>query len=372
MLNTPSVLVDEGVLMNNIRKYQNMCDTHGKKLFPMLKTHKSLAVAKLQLAAGAGGFLCGTLDECEALVGIGVENIMYAYPVATEPAISRVLRLSRLCNFFIRIDGVENGAILSEAAEKSGDCVNYTIIVNCGLNRFGVAADKARELADRLKPMKGLRFAGISTHPGHVYAADGADDVPRFASDEKNAIKTAACALAEAGYQLDFISSGSTPTFKESVADERINIFHPGNYVFNDVTQVNLGAATLEDCALSVLASVVSNPSKGLYIIDAGSKTLGLDKGAHGSDAITGYGLIKGRPEFMVASLSEEVGKIVFSKENVSLEASLRVGDKIEIIPNHACVPANLTSYLIRCTGDDVIGVFDVDIRGNSKPVRGF
>jgi len=361
-LQTPAVLVDEQILANNIKKYQNLCTDHGKKLWPMIKTHKSTAIVNMQQKAGADGFLCGTLDECESLAEMGIKNIMYAYPASTFPSIDRIVNLSRKCGLIIRLDGFESARLINAAAKIAGVCVDYTIIVDSGLHRLGVPSERVRELADALRLLSNIRLRGVSTHPGHIYGAASPEDTARFISDEKNSIAASAGALREGGYQIDIISSGSTPSFSGAVDDKNIGIYHPGNYVFHDAMQVSLGVAGQDDCAMTILASVISRPRQDLFIIDAGSKTLGLDKGAHGGGAISGFGMVKGHPEIELFSVSEEVGRLA-----VSGATSLKVGDKIEIIPNHACVCANLTSSLIFCRADEAVSNVAVDIRGNSK-----
>ncbi|MCL2189980.1 MAG: alanine racemase [Defluviitaleaceae bacterium] len=360
-LATPCVLVEESTLRRNIARYQALCNQHGKLLWPMVKTHKSTQIARMQQDAGASGFLCGTPDECEVLARAGISNIMYAYPVANQPAIHRVLALAKSCSFYARIDGAEAATTLNAHALENGVRINYTIIIDSGLHRFGVAPEKARALADALRPLAGLSFCGISTHPGHVYAASSPAELPRYVYEETHAISTALEALKVGGYTCKIISSGATPTFTGAVSDVNINILHPGNYVFNDAIQVVLGVATEADCALTVLGSVISHPAEGVYIIDAGTKTLGLDKGAHGNTAIKSFGIIKNHPACEMVSLSEEVGKIIAPP---NYESPLRVGDKLQIIPNHACVPASLASCLILHNGEAVTERVKVDMRG--------
>ena len=162
-------------------------------------------------------------------------------------------------------------------------------------------------------------------------------------------------------YALEIVSSGSTPTFWGALDDENIQIYHPGNYIFNDAIQLSTNTATEDECALYVLASVISHPSEDLYICDAGAKCLGLDQGAHGNTSIKGFGVVKGHPELTVYSLSEEVGKF-----HVEGKTDLKVGDKVLIIPNHSCSTANLTSYYVGVRGEEVERLIPVDIRGNS------
>ena len=359
---TPAILLDMDVLERNIRNYQDLCDRCDKELWPMVKTHKSLTIAEMQAEAGATGFLCGTLDECEALCEAGYRNLMYAYPVASAASMQRVIALSRKCNFIIRLDTVEAAEIVNAAAKEAGVVVPYTIIVDCGLHRFGVAPEKAAELAVKLDAFENLERRGISTHPGAVYAAEEPGQVPSYVEAESGALAAAAEGLRKAGMAPAIISSGSTPTFRLSVEDPNIGIYHPGNYVFNDCIQISNGSAKEEDCALTVLATVISHPSEELFICDAGAKCLGLDQGAHGNSAIVGFGRVIGHPELIVSGLSEEVGKL---KVKEGRTTSLKVGDQIRVIPNHSCSTANLTDHFVAVRGEDAEGTIRVDIRGN-------
>lgn len=359
-LQTPAIIVDIDTLKNNIKLYQEEANKYGKEIWPMIKTHKSTEVTKMQIDAGATGILCGTLDEVEAVAQAGIDKIMYAYPVASRQSIERVINVTKERDLIIRIDDLSAAKLIDEAALEAGITISYTIIINAGLGRFGIEPKDAVKFADSLKELKGLKLRGISTHPGHVYSATKGEEVEQYVKAEKETLKIAADALRDAGYELEYITSGATPTFWGSIDDENIQIYHPGNYVFLDVIQMSLDIAKEEDCALTVLATIVSNPREGILITDAGTKCLGLDQGAHGNSSIKGYGRVKGHPEILVASLSEEVGKLYYEGET-----TLKVGDKIEIIPNHACSSANFTDYLITTSKDEVVGAINVDMRGN-------
>jgi D-serine deaminase-like pyridoxal phosphate-dependent protein len=360
-LQTPAILVDLDILNNNIKKYQSICNRNGKQLWPMIKTHKSKEIMEMQQDAGATGFLCGTLDECESICELGVKNIMYAYPVASKVNIQRVVKLAQNCNFIIRIDNYDVAKMLNEAAELAMVKINYTIIIESGLHRFGVLPDEIVAFTNSLKEFKAIVFKGVSTHPGHVYAAEKHQDIQQYVDEEKSVVKTAVDVLKTAGYSLELITSGSTPTFSGSVSDENINIFHPGNYVFNDNIQMSTVTAKESECALSVYTTIISHPSEKLFICDAGSKCFGFDQGAHGNAAIKGYGCVKGHPEATVNGLSEEVGKL-----HIEGYTKLKVGDMLEIIPNHSCASVNNTSFLVGCKGDIVKKLIKVDMRGNS------
>ncbi len=360
-LYTPAILLDLDALENNIRRYAEEAAKYGKQIWPMLKTHKSLEIAEMQVKAGATGFLCGTLDECEFLAEHGFDNLMYAYPVATKVSIDRVLKLSANCNFIIRIDDLDGAAALDKAAGEAGQKVKYTIIVDSGLHRFGIAPAKVGEFAKKMEAFRNLEFCGISSHSGHVYGVSSKTGVPECAKQECDALHEAIASLKAAGFIPKLVTTGSTPTFWQSVTDPEIGIFHPGNYVFNDAIQLSTETATVEQCALYILASVISHPREDVYICDAGTKCFGLDQGAHGNSSIKGYGHVIGHPELEVDGLSEEVGKL-----HVHGTTDIKVGDKICIIPNHSCSSANLTSYLIGIRNDEVDHLITVDIRGNS------
>lgn len=365
-LQTPAILLNLDAMEKNLRQAQALAEKNAKQIWPMIKTHKSTELALLQKEIGAKGFLCGTLDECEALLNAGVSNIMYAYPVSAEPNISRVIKLSRKANFFIRIDNMPAAFALNEGAKKAKITINYTVIVDCGLHRFGVGLDKLESFMEEILKCENLNFCGISTHPGQVYGCSSPDGVEAVTQAEIDTMAKAAEILKKIDQEAEIVSSGSTPTYYSAVQSSHINIFHPGNYIFMDNIQIALDCAKEEDCALTVLATVISNPADGLFIVDAGSKCLGLDQGAHGNGNITGFGIVKGHPELTIYSLSEEVGKI-----KAEGSTNLKVGEKIEIIPNHSCSAANTTNYYIGCRNNEVERLYKVDMRSNST-AKGF
>lgn len=366
-LQTPAVVIRTESMYENLRKYQSACDVHNKQLWPMLKTHKSTEIARIQQELGATGFLCGTLDECEVLCEQGIEKLMYAYPVAGEVSCQRAVDLAKRCDFYVRIDHLEAARQLDAVAKANGVTVNYTIILDCGLHRFGMPADAVTPFAEAMKQFENLVFCGISTHCGHVYGEADGSKVSEYAQQEKDAIHQAVDALKGAGFDVKMVTSGATPTFFYTVDDDYIQIYHPGNYIFNDRIQMTYHTATEDDCSLVLYATVISNPREGLLICDAGAKCLGLDQGAHGNSSLQGHGSVIGHPELLVTSLSEEVGKI-----QVTGTTDVKIGDRIMIIPNHSCSSANLTDYyFVANERGDIERVVEVDIRGNSTK-KGF
>ena len=360
-LKTPTILLNINALKNNIKVYQDMCNQNKKELWPMIKTHKSKELLEMQIKAGATGALCGTLDECEMCCDIGLQKIMYAYPVASIENIDRVIELSKKSDFIIRLDNIQGAKMINKRASEKNVIVSYTIIVDSGLHRFGVSLENLINFANELSKLKNLKLRGISSHPGHVYSSTCKEEVGKYVVDECKTLERAKELMIKAGYELEYVTSGSTPTFSESVKDKNINVLHPGNYIFLDSIQLSIEKAKISDCALTVYATIISHPREDLLICDAGAKCLGLDQGAHGNSSIVGYGTVINHPEIIVSSLSEEVGKLhIIGKTN------LKVGDKIEIIPNHSCSTANLCSFYTVIENDEVIKSIPVDVRGNS------
>ena len=371
-LRTPAMLLDLDILEENIRSYAEKAKACGKALWPMVKTHKSSEIAALQAAAGCGGFLCGTLDEAEQLAAEGFQHLMYAYPAAAGPSVERVIALAKqVPDFIVRLDSLEAAEALEAAAaeaaqdpeaaaEKAVFQVKFTVILDCGLHRFGISEEKIAGFVEKLRQFPHLLWKGISTHPGHVYGAASASEVPAYCAEEAERIGTAVRNLKAAGLVPEIVGSGSTPTYAANIGDPVINMYHPGNYVFNDAIQISNGTAEEGNCALTVLATVISNPSEGHFICDAGAKCLGLDQGAHGNSSLTGHGRVIGHPELKVSHLSEEVGQL-----EAAGPTDLKIGDRIRIIPNHSCSTANLTSRMTGIRKGQTDRVIRVNMRGN-------
>ncbi|MGM0602445.1 MAG: alanine racemase [Bacillota bacterium] len=361
---TPSFFVNLDILDENIESMAEMCKEKNKELWPMVKTHKSTQIAKMQAEKGAAGFLVGTVLEAEKLVEAGFDNIALAYPVVDEKNILRIIELLKKANVILAFDGKYAAEKFNIFLTEEEIEAEYLIIIDSGLHRLGVKPEKSAELAEKFKKYDNLRLKGICTHPGQVYGAADMAEVKKAAAEEVEAVKTAVRNLEENGFNIEMAATGSTPTAKFAVESDVITVLRPGNYVFYDNMQAAVGVVPLERCSLTVMASIISQPTDDLFILNAGSKCLGLDKGAHGNTNIKGYGVVKDHPELLITGLSEEVAKV-----KIDEKTELRVGDKIEIIPNHSCSAANMTDYILGCRKDEVEEVIYIDARGGSgKP----
>lgn len=357
-LDTPAVLVDLDRLDRNIQEMARFAVRRGIALRPHTKTHKSPAIAQRQLHAGARGITVAKLDEAEAMLDAGIDDIFVAYEIVGRRKVARLLALNRRGRVSCAVDSLAGAEALSRVAVRAGRSLDVLIEVDCGLGRCGVAPGRpAVEFAQAVVGLPGLRMTGIFTHAGHVYAAAGRDEVQAIGQAEGAVMVETAGQMRRAGLDVAVVSIGSTPTARIGGRVPGVTEIRPGNYVFFDRMQVALGAATEEDCALTILSTVISRPKPDRAVLDAGSKVFSSDKGAHGAGGVEGYGQVLGQ-RAIVARLSEEHGIVELRG------ADLPVGDRVRVLPNHACAVVGLANRLLGVRGGVVQEVFALPSRG--------
>jgi D-serine deaminase-like pyridoxal phosphate-dependent protein len=354
-LDTPIVLVDLDRLKRNIERMSALARTHGVALRPHVKTHKSIAIAKRQLAAGAVGLTTAKLDEAEVFANAGFDDLFIAYELVTVAKLERATALARRVKLSFGVDSPEGIDAAAAAARQADATLRVRIEIDSGLHRCGVPPEGARALARRIAARPELELDGVFTHAGHAYAAGSADELDRIGEEEAQSVLQAARLI---GGSVKVVSVGNTPTATRSIAQAGITEARPGNYVFYDGMQVALRAAGADDCALTVAATVISRPEPGRAVVDAGAKTLGLDRGAHGTSSLPNYGSLVGT-EGAVVRLSEEHGVL-----ELPVSSDLRVGELVRILPNHACAVANLADGYTVLTADRVVDWWPIDAAG--------
>ncbi len=355
---TPAVLVDRRILQTNIDHMQDLAGRADLNLRPHVKTHKTIAIARKQMAAGASGLTASKADEAMVFIKAGLPSVTLAYPQLTARKIDRLLGAARQfgCDLRFIVDSME-GLRLLQARAAALDCRPGVFIkIDVGLRRCGCRPDDPRILAltDRIVRAAHLDFRGLLSHAGHAYGAEDGQAAGRIAEAERQCMTALAGQLRQAGFKVPEVSVGSTPTVLAAQRFEGLTEIRPGNYVFMDQTPLRLGLITPSRIALSVLTTVVSVNDR-YAIVDAGSKTLSSDRGAHGTAGIAGYGraLVLKAPAdreklLSIAKLSEEHGFVVPSGR------SLVPGDRLQIFPNHACPVVNLTRQLYAWNGSTV------------------
>lgn len=363
-LETPAVAVERAVLDRNIARAAQIARNAGVALRPHVKTHKSLKIAGLQMAGGASGLTVAKPAEAEVFLAGGFRDVTVAYPLLDPRKIGRLIAAAAQAGARLRLvaDSAAGVAALAAVAAGAGRDVEVMLEVDVGLKRCGVepAGEEAQRLAAAIQNHPSLTFAGLLSHAGQAYGAEGPDGVRAVAEAERVAMTGLAGRLREAGIAVPAVSVGSTPTVWLGEHFEGLTEIRPGNCVFMDLTQASLGVAARSDIALSVIASVVSVNDR-FAIVDAGSKVLSSDRGPHGSARLNGYGLAapldEPSHEMAVVSLSEEHGFLAHEGRPPAL------GEHVRIWPNHACPVVNLAKNLVIVNADGQTESWSVDAR---------
>ena len=358
-IETPMVTIDLDILDSNLRAMAGRAAAAGVKLRPHAKTHKSVWIAKEQLRYGAAGITVAKLGEAEVMAEAGIRDILVAFPIVGETKLMRLARLLQKADITVSVDHPDAARGLSELGESLGRPIPIYVDVNSGLNRCGrEPGGPSAELVQELAGMPGIKVTGLMTHAGHAYGSRTEEEALAVARQEADALLSTYEVLRARGFGPLEISVGSTPTAKFAGALQGVTEMRPGAYVYNDVSQWMTHTATLNDCAMRIYATVVSLPRPNTAIIDAGSKTLTSDSIADRP----GYGLIPARPDIVIERLSEEHGIL-----RVPDDCELRIGDVVEIVPNHCCTVANLHDGLLGMRGGRAERVIAVDARGRVR-----
>lgn len=349
---TPVAVCDERVMEANLEAMARLAALAGLALRPHAKTHKSAFVAERQLDHGAVGLTVATLTEAEVFAAAGVDDLLLAHPPVGDAKLRRLVALSgRVRRLAVSTDDAGVALGVPSAVEILWE-------VDTGGHRIGTApgastADAVVELIAR--GFDPARLRGLVTHAGHAYAVDR----ETAAAEEWEGLAGSADELRRRGVTVAELSVGSTPTaaFARRAAQAGITEMRPGTYVYGDANQVTLGSAGLDDCALGVVATVVSShPDR--FVVDAGSKALSADLRVAG---LNGFGIVLGRPGVTVARLSEE--------HAVVEGGTAPVGDRIVIIPAHVCTTVNLHPEILFFGGGGGRRWVPTDARG-WRPVQ--
>ena len=317
---------------------QAAATARGVKLRPHTKTHKSPLVARWQIERGASGICCAKLGEAEVFVEAGFNDIRLPYPLNPSNADRLIALLDRARMSFI-VDHPVVAQQWSAAMTRAKKSVDVLVKVDVGFHRCGIdpVGPHAVEMIQQVAALPGLNFRGLLSHAGHTYHAHSEDEMHEMAVDEMQRMRVLATKVRAAGVTVEEISLGATPPARYSLQQEGFTEYRPGNYVYFDRTQVALGAAHVSDCALTVLATIVSKPAPDRIILDSGSKTLTNDA-ARGLSPAPGFGQVIDHPNLLVERLSEEHATVKVTDGHTVLEP----GDRVRILPNHSCVVSNL------------------------------
>lgn len=341
-LETPVVVVDLDRVEANIARLQAYLDMHGVANWPHIKTHKIPAIARMQLEAGAAGICCQKLGEAEVMVEAGLTDILIPYNILGKSKVNRLVALARRSRISVTADSAATIHGLSEGARAAEITLPVLVEFDSGAGRCGVPTPaEAAGLARLIDRLPGLHFDGLMSYPN----MERTDSFVR----ETRAM------LEEDGIKVDRVSGGGSPCMWQVHLHPEITEHRAGTYIYGDRFMLRSGAMQLSDCAMHILATVVSRPSPDRGILDSGSKTLSSDL-----LGLEGHGLILEYPDAVIFGLSEEHGNVDFS----ACSRKPVVGERVTIVPNHCCVVSNLFNEIVGVRNGRVEVVWPVAARG--------
>lgn len=378
-LDTPAILVDMDKMEANIKKMAEMTSKAGLKLRPHTKIHKSMYIPELQVKAGACGVSVSKLSEAAYYVNAGIKGVEIVHPFFGAHKLKTLKAIVEKGDVGCVVDNIEQAEGISQVGVAVGKKIPVLlkIMISGNLRRFGVLpGEPALKVARELTQMPGIEFAGIMGHESAWTAlsqssAPCKEDVDKLAYQAMTVISEAAKLLKKEDIPIKDGVIGATPTAAElcKIAPQfpEVTEIHPGGYVFGDLMYVTAYERTEEECAATILTTVISTPTADRACIDAGAKTCSVDplmvRGTLSGDKaswVPTFGAIKGRPDVKVTALTEEIGVLSFTDPN----KGLTVGERLEIIPNHVSFAVNLKDKIYGIRNGEVEVEIPIVCRG--------
>ena len=342
-LKTPAFLVDLAKLKTNIQRMKERAQRHNVTLRPHVKTHKTAEIARLQTSSPTSGITVSTLAEARFYRQSGFNDITYAFPITPNKLDEAAELTAGLKIFNILLDQPETLTAVELYGREHNVRFNVFLKIDCGYHRAGVDPLKPEsvQLARRLAVSEQIEFKGILTHAGHSYHCSNPAEIGEIAGQERDVMVRFAGHLRENGIGCDSISVGSTPTAVHAPDWQGVTEIRPGNYVFFDKFQADIGSCRPEEAAATVLTTVAAHyPDHNQILIDAGALALSKDLGADhlGQDIV--FGAVLNHPHLKIFSISQEHG-LITGNDPISFD-KFPVGSLLRIIPNHSCLTAAL------------------------------
>ena len=353
---TPALVIDVVTAKRNIQRMASYAASHGVKLRPHIKTHKSRRMAELQLEAGAIGLTVAKAGEAQ-IMSQESNDLLVAYPAHDPARTVRLAELARSHSVRVAIDSPYAAEQLSDAALAADATLGVLVDLDSGAHRTGLQTpEQTVRLAERTARQDGLRLDGLFTYMGHVQGSE--QQVESGLCKVADVLQGALDAWKKHDLHADIVSGGSTPTAVWSHLVPQLTEIRPGTYVYYDRNCLALGVCSPNDCAARVVATVMSNTVPGKMVLDCGSKSLSSDLLL--GQANSGHGLIVEYPGATLEQLTEEHGRVDISQ----CDRAPKLGERVHVIPNHVCVCVNLQNHVWFKQPDSTLEKVPIDARG--------
>jgi D-serine deaminase-like pyridoxal phosphate-dependent protein len=362
-LETPCLILDADRMDRNIARLRGRLDGLDVSLRPHLKTAKSIEVARRVMTSPAGPATVSTLREAMQFAAAGVRDIIYAVGIAPSK-LARVLELrAGGVDLAVVLDTVDQAEAVAAASVEAGVRIPALIEIDCDGHRSGVLPTDTSRLVEIGRALeRGAELRGVLTHAGGSYTARGVEALRQCAEVERASVVDAANILREVGLPCAVVSVGSTPTAHNATNLTGVTEVRAGVFVFFDLVMAGVGICRIEDIALSVLATVIGHQrKKGWILIDAGWMAMSQDRGTSRQAVNQGYGVVcdvtgNVYDDLIVADANQEHGIITVRPESNGALPDLAIGQRVRILPNHACsTSAQHSSYHVVRGASEVV-----------------
>lgn len=364
-IDTPALVVDLGRMRQNLDAMAAHARSVGADLYPHVKTHRTLEYAQMQVDSGARGLTVAKLSEAEVFIDGGFGELVMAYPLAGEAKVAHALELTQRAHLRLTLDSQAAARAVSAAFAAAGRKAEVMLKIDSGLHRAGVLPEQAPAFVRELVQLPGIHFRGILTHEGHVSGMGDRAELELAATAVGELMAGLAVALEEQGTPAEIVSVGATASALLATRPG-VTEMRPGMYAFYDASQVHVGTVGIDRCAARVVATVVSHAAPDRALIDAGAKSLGMDRLTAWREGQAGlHGWIAGRPGWDLYRLSEEHGWLRWVGQGQP--TPFEIGERVQVLPVHICAAFHVLGESVAVERGRVVGRWASVARGKSQ-----
>jgi D-serine deaminase-like pyridoxal phosphate-dependent protein len=352
VLPTPSMVVDLAMFDRNVKKMAEQAKTSGINVRPHVKIHKSVDVAKRQVAQGAIGLTCATIAEAELMSGAGIKNVLWTKQPASVNNITRAVALSkRDPTFMFVVDDPQVLTWVEEAAAANRTRLRIAVSVFAGMNRQGIEnGQPAVDLAQRVASAKNIAFEGFMAYSGGAAHTKGWEARRKKSDGDLAGVRETVALAKKSGLPVNIVSGGSTGTYN---IDHKHGLteLEAGSYVFMDTAYFAVGGQSDDhvysdfEGALTVLTTIDSKRHTNQAIVDYGNKAMlrPTDK-------------VKGMPWISVSSQGAEYGMLSWNHG----DRDLKIGERVELYCTNLDTSTNCYDRYFVAKGDQIVDVWPI------------
>ena len=363
LLDTPALLIDLPAMTRNIERMAAFARSRGVNLRPHVKTHKSVEIARRQVAAGAIGVSCVTLGEAEVMVQGGIPGVLITSPAVTPSKIARLIRLAQRArpgDVMVVVDNPQNLAELARAASELTHPLDVLVDYGAGYNRTGAATQaKVLELAALAAAEPRLRLRGLQAYAGNLQHIVAREERSAAAAGLRETVAGIVAAARRQGLNFDIVTGAGTGTHDLDSQENAFTELQAGSYVFMDAEYSRVLADGDQpspfETSLFVQTAVVSTNAADWVTVDGGTKCFSTDSGvplvAKGADAASRY-----------AFFGDEHGKLMPPVGSQAPKPAL--GARVEFVTPHCDPTVNLHDAYHVVEGGTLVAIWPVDARG--------